>query len=59
MSNEQKVYDTLDCMKLIKKKYPWVPICVIRRILYAEELYMYKVGIINWKPTLDYWYFKK
>ena len=59
MSNEQKVYDTLDCMKLIKKKYPWVPICIIRRILYAEELYMYKVGIINWKPTLDYWYFKK
>ena len=51
-------YDTIDCMKLIKKKYPWIPICIIRRVLLAEELYMYKIGIINWKPELGDWYFK-
>lgn len=25
----------------------------------AEELYMHKIGIINWKPELKDWYFKK
>lgn len=53
------IFDTVDCMKLIKKKYPWIPICIIRRVLFAEELYMYKIGIIDWKPELKYWYFKK
>lgn len=53
MDNE-KYYDTLDCMRLIKKKYPW-----IRRVLFAEELYMYKVGIIDWLPKLEAWHFKK
>lgn len=53
------VYDTLDCMRCIKKKYPWMPRFIIRRILFAEELYMYKVGIIDWKPELKSWYFKK
>ena len=53
------IYDTKDCMKLIKKKYPWIPICIIRRVLFAEELYMYKIGIIDWKPELKDWYFKK
>lgn len=53
------IYDTVDCMKLIKKKYPWIPICIIRRVLFAEELYMYKIGIIDWKPELKDWYFKK
>lgn len=43
-------YYTEDCMKLIKKKYPLIPIFIIRRVLFAEELYMYKVGIIDWKP---------
>ena len=46
------IYDTEDCMKLIKKQYPWIRICIIRRVLLAEELYMYKIGIINWKPEL-------
>ena len=53
------IYDTEDCMKLIKKKYPWIPICIIRRVLFAEELYKYKIGIIDWKPELKDWYFKK
>lgn len=53
------VYDTLDCMRYIKKKYPWMPRFIIRRILFAEELYMHKVGIIDWKPELKNWYFKK
>ena len=51
------IYDTKDCMKLIKKKYPWIPICIIRRVLFAEELYMYKIGIIDWNPELKDWYF--
>lgn len=52
-------YDTIECMKLIKKKYPVIPIFIIRRVLYAEELYMYKIGIINYKPDLSHWHFKK
>lgn len=53
------IYDTVDCMKLIKKRYPWIPICIIRRILFAEELYMHKIGIIDYLPDLKSWYFKK
>ena len=52
-------YDTVDCMKLIKKKYPLIPIFVIRRVLLAEELYIQKMSIINWKPELKYWVYKK
>lgn len=59
MSKKPLIYDTLDCMKLIKKKYSWIPICIIRRVLFAEELYMHEIGIIEWKPKLDAWYFKK
>ena len=53
------IYDTKDCMKLIKKKYPWIPRCIIRRVLLAEELYMYKIGIIDWMLELKDQYFKK
>ena len=53
------VYDTLDCMRLIKKRFPWIPRCIIRRVLFAEELYMNKVGIIDYVPDLKAWYFKK
>ena len=52
-------YDTIDCMKLIKKKYPWIPMFIVRRVLFAEELYMHKMGIIDWKPDLKSWSFKK
>ena len=58
MSNTP-IYDTLACMQLIKKKYPLIPICIIRRVLFAEELYMRKIGIIDWVPKLDHWHFKK
>ena len=53
------VYDTLDCMRLIKKKFPWIPRCIIRRVLFAEELYMNKIGIIDYVAELKAWYFKK
>lgn len=53
------VYDTLDCMRLIKKRFPWIPRCIIRRVLFAEELYMNKVGIIDYVPELKAWHFKK
>ena len=53
------IYDTVDCMKLIKKTYPLIPICIIRRVLFAEELYMHKIGIIDYLPDLKSWYFKK
>ena len=59
MNSGIKYYDTIECMKLIKKKYPWVPIFIIRRVLFAEELYMHKMGIIDYKPDLKYWRFKK
>ena len=58
MSNTP-IYDTLACIQLIKKKYPLIPICIIRRVLFAEELYMHKIGIIDWVPKLDHWHFKK
>lgn len=58
MSNKL-VYDTVECMKFIKKKYPFIPIAVIRRVLFSEELYMHKVGIIKWVPKLSNWTFKK
>lgn len=45
-------YNTIDCMKLIKKRYPWIPKFIIRRVLFAEELYMHKIGIIDWEPIL-------
>ena len=57
--NKDIVYDTVDCMRVIKKKYPWIPIFIIRRVLFAEELYMHKIGIINYKPDLKGWYLKK
>ena len=57
--NEMKVYDTMECMKLVKKIYPWIPIFIIRRVLYAEEVYMHKIGIISWKPVLENWIFTK
>lgn len=53
------VYDTVDCMKRIKKIYPWIPICIIRRVLFAEEVYMHEIGVIDWLPKLKYWNFKK
>ena len=52
-------YDTIESMKLTKTKYTRVPIFIIRRVLFAEELYMHKMGIIDWKPDLKYWRFKK
>lgn len=48
------IYDTPECMKLIKKKYPYIPYWIIRRVLYAEDLYMYKQKIIKYKPELDW-----
>ncbi|MCQ2088488.1 MAG: hypothetical protein MJZ37_10580 [Bacilli bacterium] len=53
------VYDTVDCMNRIKRKYPLIPIGIIRRVLYAEELYMKEIGIINYNPRLDMWVYKK
>ncbi len=52
------VYDTVDCIKLIKKKYPLIPKWIIRRVLFAEELYMHKVGIIDWLPKFSDWRYK-
>lgn len=57
-SKKVLIYDTIDCMKLIKKHYPWMPYWIIRRVLFAEELYMYKIGIMKSKPTLDSWFIK-
>lgn len=54
----QLIYDAVDCMRMIKKKYPLIPKSVIRRVLFAEELYMHKVGIIEYKPELRNWKWK-
>ena len=61
VSNMKKdiFYDTVDCMHLIKKKFPWIPIFIIRRVLFAEELYMHEIGIIDYKPNLKAWYYFK
>ena len=57
--NQKVIYDAVDCMKLIHKKYPWIPIFIIRRVLFAEEIYMHKIGMTDWEPDLGYWCFKK
>lgn len=44
---EKLVYDTVECMKLIKKKYPYIPMWVIRRVLFAEELYIMTLRLSN------------
>lgn len=51
----ERIYHTLDCVRLIKKKYPLIPKFIIRRVLYGEELYMHKVGLIDWEPDLKNW----
>lgn len=56
--SDKLIYDTIDCMRMIKKKYPLIPKSVIRRVLFAEELYMHKIGIINYKPELRNWTWK-
>lgn len=56
--DDKLIYDTIDCMRMIKKKYPLIPKSVIRRVLFAEELYMHKVGIIDYKPELRNWKWK-
>lgn len=56
--SDKLIYDTIDCMRMIKKKYPLIPKSVIRRVLFAEELYMHKIGIIDYKPELRYWTWK-
>lgn len=48
-------YDTRMCINLIKKKYWYVPRWIIKRVLFAEELYMHKQGIIDWTPDWSYW----
>lgn len=57
--NTKLIYDTLDAVKSIKKKYPWIPKAIIRRVLYGNDLYMYKVGIIKYIPKLTNWCPKK
>lgn len=49
------IYDCRDSVRFIKKRYPYIPKWIIRRILYAEELYMHSIGIIDYKPELDLW----
>ena len=53
--DDKKIYDTVDCMKLVKKKYPFIPKWIIQRALFGEELYMKKVGLIDCIPSLDHW----
>ena len=53
--DENKRYDSNDCMKFIKKRFPYIPKWAIRRILFGEDLYMKKVGLIDCIPSLDHW----
>ena len=53
--NDRLVYCTTDCVKLIKHRYPWIPRFVIERVLFAEECYMQKVGIIDYTPDIKMW----
>lgn len=53
--NEKPYYDTTDALKRIKQMYPWIPMWIIRRVLYANDVYMHEVGIIDWLPELDWW----
>ena len=48
-------YDSTDAINCIKKKYPLIPRWIIKRVLYAEEIYMHKIGIIKYEPKLSWW----
>lgn len=48
MNKDTIFYDTLECMRSVKKKYPYIPKWIIRRVLFAEVLYMHKKGINNY-----------
>ena len=54
MDNNKTIpcYEYTDCIKLIHDKYPFIPRFVINRVLYGEELYMQKLGIIHYIPRL-------
>lgn len=52
------IYKTAECIKLIKKKYPYIPIWIISRVLYANDLYMHSLGVIDFEPKLEHWTIK-
>ena len=56
--SKRPIYYCADCMTLIKKKYPFIPCWIIARVLYAEEIYMHNVGIIDYEPKLSNWNLK-
>lgn len=55
MNNKKIVFDTIDCIDLIKKTYPYIPRWIIKRVCHGQDLYMYKIGIIADKPLLEWW----
>lgn len=57
--NDKPFYDIVDSINLIHKKYPFIPIWIIRRVLFAEDLYEKSVGIIDWEPALSDWYYPR
>lgn len=58
MGKKKPYYDTGNALRFIKKKYPLIPMFVISRVMLANDLYMRSVGIIDFKPTLDWWSYK-
>lgn len=47
--------ETSYIVKRIKRKYPWIPKWVIRRVLYASYVAQYEIGNIEYEPSLDDW----
>lgn len=52
---EQHFYVTTDCVDFVKRKYPFIPKWIIRRVLFAEDIYMKNIGIIDHEPSLNDW----
>lgn len=47
--------ETVYIVKRVKRKYPWIPKWVIRRVLYAAYAACYEIGITEYEPSLDDW----
>lgn len=54
-----RVYVPNDCIKMVKRIYPFIPKWIIKRVMFANDIYMHKVGIINWDPIKDNSWFTK
>ena len=45
--SKRPIYDCADCIHLIKNEYPFIPYWIIKRVLFAHDIYLYSIGATN------------